>query len=327
MEGYLRGYYGYKNFGDELLFFGVVKQLFTRYPLTKLFVEVGNVAWMEDWIRENYLHILDEKHLKAIKCVRAHPHRYRWWTYLLHTIGAHRYKKIFKFFGGGEVLSDERPFPHDGRNIPLLFHYNVQKGNFALLGGIGKPQKPYTQLLYRYLLPKAESIIVRDKDSAILARHIVAQGKSADQQALTDNVYLYQDFAQEILLQYTAKDFPKAPYATPYLLVNINKQSMTTEYIKQIESFCRDYPNHKKIFFPCDMNDDPHCFDLLKKRIPDLEMYDRTRHSLRDNLWLFRHTQAGIGARLHFLLPLKLYNKPLHAIPYADKINKVIGKA
>ncbi|MEI6117993.1 MAG: hypothetical protein WCP92_01735 [bacterium] len=42
MEGYLRGYYGYKNFGDELLFFGVVKRLFTKYPLTKLFVEVGS---------------------------------------------------------------------------------------------------------------------------------------------------------------------------------------------------------------------------------------------------------------------------------------------
>jgi polysaccharide pyruvyl transferase WcaK-like protein len=42
MEGYLRGYYGYKNFGDELLFFGVVRRLFAKYPLTKLFVEVGS---------------------------------------------------------------------------------------------------------------------------------------------------------------------------------------------------------------------------------------------------------------------------------------------
>ena len=54
MEGYLRGYYGYKNFGDELLFFGVVKRLSVKYPLTKLFVEVGNVSWMEDWVWENY---------------------------------------------------------------------------------------------------------------------------------------------------------------------------------------------------------------------------------------------------------------------------------
>jgi len=54
MEGYLRGYYGYKNFGDELLFFGVIKHLFAKYPLTKLFVEVGNDSRMEDRVRENY---------------------------------------------------------------------------------------------------------------------------------------------------------------------------------------------------------------------------------------------------------------------------------
>jgi hypothetical protein len=54
MEGYLRGYYGYRNFGDELLFFGVAKRLFAKYPLTKLFIEVGDKSWMEDRIWENY---------------------------------------------------------------------------------------------------------------------------------------------------------------------------------------------------------------------------------------------------------------------------------
>jgi polysaccharide pyruvyl transferase WcaK-like protein len=54
MEGYLRGYYGYKNFGDELLFFGVIRRIFEKYPLTKLFVEVGNASWMEDRVWENY---------------------------------------------------------------------------------------------------------------------------------------------------------------------------------------------------------------------------------------------------------------------------------
>ncbi|MEI7919127.1 MAG: hypothetical protein WCH65_02735 [bacterium] len=48
-------------------------------------------------------------------------------------MGQGKYKKIYKFFGGGEVLSDERPFPHDGRNIPLLFNYSVRKGKFVLL--------------------------------------------------------------------------------------------------------------------------------------------------------------------------------------------------
>lgn len=54
MKGYLRGYYGYKNFGDELLFFGVAKRLFAKYPLTKLFVEVADVDRMEDRVWANY---------------------------------------------------------------------------------------------------------------------------------------------------------------------------------------------------------------------------------------------------------------------------------
>ncbi len=141
MEGYLRGYYGYRNFGDELLFFGVVRRLFVKYPLTKLFVEVGNKSRMEDRIRENYQGLLTEKQLNSIKLVNAKQHKYKYITHLVNFLGLSKYKKIFKFFGGGEVLSDERPFPHDGRNLPILFNYSVRKGQFVLLGGIGKSKK------------------------------------------------------------------------------------------------------------------------------------------------------------------------------------------
>jgi len=133
MEGYLRGYYGYKNFGDELLFFGVAKRLFTKYPLTKLFVEVGNKSWMDDRVRENYQGLLTEKQLNAIKLVPAKQHPHKWITHLVNFLGFGKYRKIFKFFGGGEVLSDERPFPHDGWNLPILFNQSIREGKFILL--------------------------------------------------------------------------------------------------------------------------------------------------------------------------------------------------
>ncbi|MCX6824805.1 MAG: polysaccharide pyruvyl transferase family protein [candidate division SR1 bacterium] len=312
MEGYLRGYYGYKNFGDELLFFGVVKRLFINYPLTKLFVEVGNASRMEDWVRENYQGLLTEKQLNAIKFVSAKQHKYKIVTHLINFLGRGKYKKAFKFFGGGEVLSDERSFPHDGRSLPILFNYSVRKGQFALLGGIGKIRKGLTKKLYTYLLPKAEKIAVRDRES-------FAIGKSLNQ----ENTILYQDFAQEIIenIKHEGKTVP-----TKYILVNINKQSVDVENIKKIIDFCAKYPDHKKIFFPCDMNDDKHCFLTIKKYISGLELYDRTKNSLPKSLSLFYNADAGIGARLHFLLPLKLYKKIIVAIPYADKINKLITK-
>ncbi len=99
MDAYLKGYYGYRNYGDELLFFGVIRQLFTRYPLTKLYVEVGDKGWMEDWIRENYQGLLTEKQLSAITCVPAKQHSCKLITHLVNILGIGRYRKLFKFFG------------------------------------------------------------------------------------------------------------------------------------------------------------------------------------------------------------------------------------
>lgn len=317
MEGYLRGYYGYKNFGDELLFFGVVRRLFTKYPLTKLFVEVGNVSWMEDRVRENYQWLLTEKQLKAIKFVSAKQHTYKVITHLVNFLWRGKYKKTFKIFGWWEVLSDERPFPHDGWNIPLLFNYSVQKKQFMLLGWIGKSRKSRTDLLYRYLLPKAEMIAVRDRESLAIAKKLNP-----------DNTILHQDFAQEIIMNAEFRmqnsENKKKNSKWKYIMININRQMVNHENIQNIMAFCKQYPDHKKIFFPCDMNDDKHCLSLLKNYISDVEIYDRTKHSLPDTLSLFYYADGGIWARLHFLLPLKIYGKPIVAIPYADKINKLI---
>jgi len=279
MEGYLRGYYGYKNFGDELLFFWVVRRLFTKYPLTKLFVEVGNTWWMEDRVRENYQWLLTEKELKNIKFVNAKQHKYKFITHLINFLGFWKYKKTFKFFGWWEVLSDERPFPHDGRNIPLLFNYSVQKRQFVLLGGIGKYGRSRTEILYRHLLPKAEKIVVRDRDSLVIAKKMNPE-----------NTVLHQDFAQEIIenskfrMQNSEKKQQNVKWK--YILININKQSVDKENVQRIVDFCIHYPDHKKLFFPCDMNDDKHCFAIIKKHVAGLEMYDRTKHSLSESLSL-----------------------------------------
>jgi len=77
-------------------------------------------------------------------------------------------------------------------------------------------------------------------------------------------------------------------------LVNINKQSVNKENIQKIIDFCSQYPDHKKLFFPCDMNDDKLCFPIIKKYISDLEMYDRTKNSLSESLSLFYHADGGI---------------------------------
>ena len=42
-----------KNFGDELLLFGVIKEIFSRYPVKRLVIEVGNRLWIEKRTERN----------------------------------------------------------------------------------------------------------------------------------------------------------------------------------------------------------------------------------------------------------------------------------
>jgi polysaccharide pyruvyl transferase WcaK-like protein len=111
-----------------------------------------------------------------------------------------------------------------------------------------------------------------------------------------------------------------------YILININHKESTDENRVKIQEFCKQYPLHQKIFFPCDMEDDAKEFKKLKQDIPDLIYYNWTEHDVRHILDMFAHCDGGIGCRLHFLLPLKLYAKTFSAIPYAEKIEKLILK-
>ena len=57
--GYLKCYYGYKNFGDEILAFGVINRIFATYPtIQKLFIEVGNKPRFDSRLDKNR-HYLD----------------------------------------------------------------------------------------------------------------------------------------------------------------------------------------------------------------------------------------------------------------------------
>jgi polysaccharide pyruvyl transferase WcaK-like protein len=203
---YLRGYYGYKNFGDELLFFGIIDRIANEYKTKNIYVEVGDITWMTKRVQKNKtLFTAKNIHLVEIK-----QHKRKWLTHIINMLGFGKYKAYFKCFGGGEVLSDERPIPHDGRNIPILFNASVRKRNFALFGGIGKANKRYTHILYKYLLPKARVIVARDKESYQIAYKY------------NPKTYLHEDFALEVLRNWNPKIPQQQIIPGEYILVNLN---------------------------------------------------------------------------------------------------------
>lgn len=265
--------------------------------------------WPTLWRKKEGNHFVRYTSLTTLKLVDIKQHRRKQLTHILNILGCGKYKHSFKFFGGGEVLTDERPIPHDGRNLPLLFWSTIRTKNFILLGGIGTPCKRYTKILYSYLLPKAKRVVTRDHISYITA------------QKYTSKTELHHDFSENII-----KKYPQitTEISKPYILINSNSKSCNPETIKITMEFCKQYPNHEQIFFPCDIQDDSICYQELKKKLPNLQYYDWTKENLEDSLKLFAQTTAGIWARLHFLLPLKLYKKPFHPLVYAEKIKKII---
>ena len=315
---YLRWYYGYQNFGDELLLFWIIEYLITTYKLEKLIVEVGNKKWIEKWVHINLESRIQNLELRdKVEFVEIKQHRYRRLTHVMNLIGLGKYKHMFKFFGGGEVLSDERPFPHDGRNIPLLFNWTVRRWEFILIGWIGTPKKRRSRLLYKDLLHRAKELVIRDPISLRVVQ-------SAEYKVPSTKTKLYEDFSLEVLRSCQSRIQNLEFRIQHYMLVNINTATCTSDNIHKIQLFCQERPDHKIIYFPCDMDDDYHCFDTVKSAIPEIEMYDWTKYSLQQTIQLFLHTEAGIGSRLHFLLPLKFFNKPFQSIAKAEKVHKMI---
>ncbi|MFZ2151080.1 MAG: polysaccharide pyruvyl transferase family protein [Candidatus Absconditicoccaceae bacterium] len=311
MDAFLKGFYGYKNFGDEMLFFGLVNWIENNYDISKLIVESGDQIRLEDRIKDNknYLGSILDK----IEIVPINPYKIRYISHALNLLGRGEYKKLFKFFGGGEVLDDSRKFPHDGWNMALLYNNTIRRKKFVLLGGIGTVKNNWTKKLYNFVMPRAKNIICRENVSYHIAKKYNPES------------VLYEDFSLDVLNTFQKSATRKDTILFPYILINLTPRSQGHDSINKIKKFCDDYPKHKKIFFPCDINDDSQYFIELKNYIPDIELYNRTKHSLSEALDLFYNSDGGIGARLHFLYPLKIFEKNYQALIYEEKIEKMIG--
>lgn len=311
MDAFLKWFYGYKNFWDEMLFFWLVNWIENNYDISKLIVESWDQIRLEDRIKDNknYLWSILDK----IEIVPINPYKIRYISHALNLLWRWEYKKLFKFFGGWEVLDDSRKFPHDWWNMALLYNNTIRRKKFVLLWWIWTVKNNWTKKLYNFVMPRAKNIICRENVSYHIAKKYNPES------------VLYEDFSLDVLNTFQKSATRKDTILFPYILINLTPRSQGHDSINKIKKFCDDYPKHKKIFFPCDINDDSQYFIELKNYIPDIELYNRTKHSLSEALDLFYNSDGGIWARLHFLYPLKIFEKNYQALIYEEKIEKMIG--
>lgn len=306
----LKWFYGYKNFWDEILFFWLVNWLHEKYSLDTLVVEAGDIHRMNHWIRENKSFLWPV--LDRLEIVPIDEYKRKYIHHIFNMLGLWKYKSYMKFFGGGEVLDEQRRFPHDGRNLALLYNHSIRKKKFVLIWGLGTTKKRWTKILQKYLLPRAQQILCREQTSYHRALQYISK----------NHVQLVSDFSYPVLQE--AKKYITQPLIQDeYILININPQTYNQDAVEQIQNFIKEY-KVRSIFFPGHISEDKVYYTQLKKHIPDLEIYDWTKHTLLETLALFLHAKAGIWARLHFLYPLKVYEIPYESIGSTDKIQKLI---
>lgn len=288
-----------------------------EYNPDEIVVEVGNIGWMQNWLNKNkeYLQswIIDKLDFVENKEISK---RFR---QILSFLGINKYKKYFKVFGGWEVLDESRKFPHDGWNLVLLHHYSIRKWKFILVWWIGTNEKFRTKKLFKYVLHRAQKIICREKVS--YERAIANWWK---------NAISYEDFSKQVF-QDSSLLKPdtalRSEWQKKNILINISPKYFNQNNIEKIKNFVWKYSSDcKKIFFPADINIDKELFTQIRKTIPDLEIYDRTKHSLKDSIELFSTCISWIGSRLHFLYPLKIFGKDFESISDSDKVKKIIKK-
>jgi exopolysaccharide biosynthesis predicted pyruvyltransferase EpsI len=313
MEAFLKCYYGYQNFGDELLLLWVLQYLH-KQGISSLAIEVWDKDRTAKRLQKNNTLIPNIDISLVPK-----------WTYKLK-----KHTNTLKIFGWWEVFNDQdvyyitqrynpiqrvwkvlsNRFSRSWWNYYLQYKKDIYKENFRVLGWIGKPYKRATHQLYNRILSNAQKIIVRDAWSYDIA------------QKYSTKVELHEDFAIDICRQLSTNTTTTT--TTKNILINCSSHSFTAQNRDKILTYLQQYTEHTPIFFPCDMHDDKHLFPLLQKHIPKLELYDRTTHSLQETMQLFQSAVWAIGSRLHFLIPCKVYKIPLEAIIYKDKVRKII---
>lgn len=317
MHIYLKGYYGYKNFWDELLLFGVIEEIFRRYSVEALVIEVGNKERIQKRIHQNkeFLnHFYRSRNIKipwnTISFFEPHNplSQKQYWikkrkSYLQCFLGQHPYRSYFKVFGGGEVIDESRNFPHNGRSLLLLYARSIFHSNFTLRGGLGWQNQRSSRLLTKILLKYSKEPLLRDPHSYIYS------------QQLYHHTTQIKDFSTNLLRFFLKQYQAIPPHKSAYYLLN-----MSPAYnIKTLKSISYPLSDKQGYFFPCDMNFDPEIFHQHFPNLP-LEIFDRTQHTLAEILTIIKNSEIWIWSRLHFLYCYKIFWKEFISLSSSPKI-------
>ena len=304
MKIVLVGYYGYKNFGDELLLLWLLKYLNKHYEISTLSIVSPERIWLEEWLErhKNEYWFFDE--IASIKVIDAVPSISREVDALV--------------IWGGEVLTDARKVPYNGRNYLLRYRHYVWHKKLIFAGGIGTIIRPWTHFLYKRLLWTAQSVITREKYSYEIIKKYTNKG------------ILHNDFAYDALEWIDAKSLISS-IPGEYSILNCNTHIYTPASLEKITQWVKvqEWLGRALYFIAWTAGEDDSdvvIYHKLKKLFPTLNYLDRTKYSVKELAALIWWAKHGLAARLHVVLMLDWAWVPFEPLVYQEKVQRLLDK-
>lgn len=305
----IKWFYWFKNFGDELILLSLLARIEDFYQPEKISILCGDPQWLEQRIlkHKDFLPPIFSKLCFVAKPNRIQQIKMFFWFY------SESYDLII--FGGWEVLDEDRKFPYNWRNIPLLYRKYIRQKKFILLWGFWTRKKWGSEYLHHKLFNQAQFIGARDVNSFKQAQFFVPDYEK-------NKVQLFWDFSL-FFLEETKNLFEQTPFENnrgDYILINYWDNCHSKESLDQIKHFLEQHKNTLSIYVPMNIEEENKYFPLLQEHIPSLEKFDRSVAGVASTLKLFFFSQWGIGTKLHFLYPLKYFWKSIEVLDLRYKI-------
>ena len=300
---YLKWYYWYKNFGDELLLLWVLTYLKNTYWAIHITIETQDTIRLNHWMDVHAWYFPDCKLSYASS-------RYE-------TIVA-QCKADYLIIWWWEVITDARSIPYNWWNYLLRnYWYRLFWKKIVLLWWFWVPKHIWSNFLYKILYNYANSIVCREPASYERVIQYVSKNKCV----------LHEDFAYTILRSIKTIHWSSSLWHGTYAIINCNPYIWSAETKQKIINYCSQGWYDSLIYFPAELTIDAPMYNELLKELPNLIWYDRTAESLKTIALLFASASWWIAARLHVLILLQFYWVEYTPLVYQEKITKILWHA
>lgn len=305
MKIFLAGYYGFKNFGDELLLYKVIQDISEIIPDVQFLVWSGDIGYTERFLKDYYVKAVNRFSLEE-------------------TLSAVKSSDIVVLGGGGLIqehygLRVEHLFKEFGRHVPsyaippLLGRIFGKKVFYWCLGH-GPVVTEEGEEFSRWFYSLADVVTLRDEYSFIEVKRLLPELE----------VYLDTD----PLFDFDFKRYSQEEI-TGAIGFNIrswfNEDALINEFSKALKELS-ETEGFKVIPIPCDLSTDneviKRVLDSLRKEL----IFDIKIESVTDVIKAISASTVFVGMRLHALIAGYMLGKPILGISYDPKTEEFLRK-